>query len=86
MFFLPFKTIQEKFAQYVINMGKPEGDYITLAKSQTALAEYFGVARPSLSRAIKNLEREGIIQVKIRKVKILNREKLERLMLSPEKK
>jgi len=40
------------------------------------LAVFFGVARPSVSRAIKELEDEGSLEVKGKDINILDRNKL----------
>jgi DNA-binding FadR family transcriptional regulator len=51
-----------------------------LSQSQTELAEFFGVARPSLARALSEMEDEGILRVERRDITILNKEKLNKLL------
>ncbi len=67
--FLTLHTIEEKFINYLlsippISVNKRENNEeitVKLSMSIEELAAYFGVERPSLSRAIGKLEREGII-------------------------
>jgi DNA-binding transcriptional regulator YhcF (GntR family) len=40
--------------------------------SQQELADLFGVARPSVARGFASMEKEGIIEMKNRRVKILD--------------
>ena len=47
-----------------------------LPLSQKELAEFFGVTRPSLARALGEMEKEGIIDVKRREIQINNKKKL----------
>jgi CRP-like cAMP-binding protein len=49
--------------------------------NQTTLAEYFGVARPSLSRSIAEMIDEGIINLKGKNGKVLDLKKLKRLVV-----
>ena len=49
---------------------------ITLDKTQNDLADFFGVARPSVARAIKELEDESYLESKGKKIKILDKEGL----------
>ncbi len=76
--FLSFKTIKQKLAQYILESAgdyKPEIKLVT----QNELADYFGVARPSIGRAISDLENEGLIMTKGRNVRILDRKGLTEL-------
>jgi len=47
-----------------------------LPLSQKELAEFFGVARPSLARALGELEKEEIITVNRREIQIIDRNRL----------
>jgi len=78
--FLSFKTIREKMANYILNNVRPDSNRITLSQSQTELADFFGVTRPSLARTIAEMENEGIIKVERREITILNKEKLNKLL------
>lgn len=76
IYFLSFKTIREKIAQYLLNISSVEKKLIVLPKSITELSEYFGVARPSLSRVLGDLEKDGIIIANRREIQILDRKRL----------
>lgn len=76
LFFLSFKTIREKFTNYLREQYKIQGEKITLNVTQEALANLFGVTRPSLSRIMGELSEEGIIKVSRKEVVILDKMKL----------
>lgn len=78
--FLSFKTIREKIANYILSNGRPDNNRFQLNQSQTELAGFFGVARPSLARALAEMEDEGILKVDRREIIIINREKLNNLL------
>ncbi len=80
LFFLSFKSIKEKLANYILNLAKPYKTEIKLDKGHHELAELFGVTRPSLSRAIGELEKNNLIKAERREIKILNRENLANLI------
>ncbi len=77
--FLTLKTIKEKIAAYIISRLRPNTISLELDKNQGELAEYFGVTRPALARALKQLEDEKLIGVKGRTIQVFNREGLLRL-------
>lgn len=71
--FLSFQSIKGKIAHYLLSKSSPgRSGNIELDKSQSELAEIFGVTRPSLARAVRELDRDGIISAKGRKVTIIN--------------
>ena len=74
--FLSFKTIKGKIAQYILGLAGPDKDMIELKLTQNDLAEQFGVARPSLARALGEMAEEGIISVDRKVVRILDRKRL----------
>lgn len=76
--FLSIKTIKGKFAQYIFSKST-KSDFI-LSMNRTELAEYFGVARPSLSRSISEMINEGVISIKGKRGKILNITKLQEMI------
>lgn len=62
--FLNFKTIKGKIAHFLLKQSMLSGQKsLKLSQSQTQLAELFGVARPSLSRAFNELNHDGIIEM-----------------------
>ena len=74
--FLSFKTIKGKIAQYILSLAGPDKDMIELPLTQHDLAEQFGVARPSLARALGEMAEEGIISVDRKVIRIIDRKKL----------
>ena len=77
--FLSTKTIKGKLAQYIL--ARAVGTDFTLNMSQTNLAEYFGVARPSLSRSLSEMVNDEIISLKGKNGKVLNLMKLKELIV-----
>jgi len=80
IWFLSFKTIKEKLAQYILGLAKPDKTKIELQLTQQGLAEFFGVTRPSLARTLGEMEKEGLIDVNRREITIINRAELVRLL------
>jgi CRP/FNR family transcriptional regulator, dissimilatory nitrate respiration regulator len=74
--FLQFKSIKEKFVNYISALPKSNTGEIILPDSIEELSTLFGVSRPSLSRAISELESDGIISKKNKKIKILDAAKV----------
>ena len=74
--FLNFKTIKGKLAQYFLQISGPDNSSVMLTMTQTDLADYFGVARPSIARVVSEMETEGIINIRGRYLRILDRERL----------
>ncbi len=70
--FLNFKTIKGKLAQYILQKAGGDKLEVVFDMTQNDLAEFFGVARPSIARAIGELEDDGFILTKGRNVKILD--------------
>ncbi len=78
--FLSFKTIREKIANYILTNVHDDSDHFTLNQTQTELADFFGVARPSLARALAGMEEEGILHIQRREIRILDKNKLNNLL------
>lgn len=78
--FLSFQTIKGKLAHYILDLAKEGGGVIELPLSQEKLAELFGVTRPSLGRALRDLHNKKIIDAKGRVVSIMNKEALIELL------
>ena len=74
--FLSFKTIKGKLAQYFLQRSSKKSNSFDLDLTQNDLADYFGVARPSIGRALGEMEREGIIEARGRHITIRDREKM----------
>jgi len=79
--FLSFTTIKGKLAQYLLDLsGKQERDKIQLPHSQSQLSELFGVARPSIGRAMGEMNREGLIKTEGKHVILLQKARLSSLL------
>jgi CRP-like cAMP-binding protein len=70
--FHSFHTIKGKFAHYLASLPGAATGRVVIDRSQQELSEYFGVTRPSLARAIGEMEQEGLISVDRREVRFLN--------------
>jgi len=79
--FLSFKTIRGKLAQYILQLAGPGKSEIKLEMTQNELAEYFGVARPSIARVIGEMETEGLIITKGKMLKIIDKKRLTELTI-----
>jgi len=71
--FLSFHTIKGKLAHYLLSLPCNRESKVIIDRTQQQLSEYFGVARPSLARALGGMETEKLVIVKNREVTILNR-------------
>jgi len=75
--FLTFQTIKGKIAHYILQIANKSGmNEINLPKSQNQLAEIFGVTRPSLGRAIREMDKEGFIKANGKNIVILDKVRL----------
>ena len=79
--FLSLKTIREKIAYYLLQKTKNStNNKIIIDQTQTNLADLFGVTRPSLTRTILELEKQGILNWSRDFVLILNIKKLNTIL------
>jgi CRP/FNR family transcriptional regulator, dissimilatory nitrate respiration regulator len=74
--FLNFKTIKGKLAQLILQKAGDSRNVISLEMTQNDLADFFGVARPSIGRALGEMEEEGVLNVKAGQITILDRKML----------
>ncbi len=77
--FLTFKTIKGKLANYFLEKDGNGNGRVRLGRTHRELADFFGVARPSLSRALNEMESEGYIVVSGKEIVITDREGLAEL-------
>lgn len=77
---MSIKTIKGKLAFYLLSKSKESNDTVQLDRTQTELAEYFAVARPSLARTIAELEEENLIRYEKKTIRILDRNGLQKLL------
>jgi len=80
LMFLNFKTIKGKLANYILKLSAPDKTEITLPKSQSEMAQFFGVTRPSFARSLKEMEQDGLIETNRREIKIINKPQLIKLL------
>jgi len=78
--FLNFRTIKGKLAQFILQKAQGGKSDIMLGMTQNDLADFFGVARPSVSRAIGELEQEGFIEAAGKNIRILDKDGLSGLV------
>ncbi len=78
--FLSFKTIKGKIASYLLKMADKDTMILTLPGTQTQLAEFFGVTRPSLARVLGDMEKEGILRLDNKQIIIRDKKRLTALI------
>ncbi|HNY14540.1 MAG TPA: Crp/Fnr family transcriptional regulator [Bacteroidales bacterium] len=78
--FLNFKTIKGKLAQFILQRTTDTKPTFNTAMTQAELSDYFGVARPSLARALGELEDEGLILAEAKVIRVLDRRNLTELI------
>jgi CRP-like cAMP-binding protein len=75
--FLSFNSIKGKMAFYILNLSKnTNSNYVTLPVSQSKLSDLFGVARPSLARAIREMHNDGVVKAEAKNIRILDKTRL----------
>ena len=74
--FLSFKTIKGKLAQFILQRAGEDKSDIVLEMTQNDLADFFGVARPSVARALGEMEDAGLIEARGKNIKILDKQGL----------
>ena len=71
--FLSFTTIKGKLAHYLLDISvQTASNSFVLPHSQSQLSELFGVARPSIGRAIGEMNQDGILRTVGKRVEILD--------------
>lgn len=78
--FLSFKTIKQKIAHYLLEQAGDRLHTVEISQSQGQLAEMFGVTRPSLARALGEMNQEGLIETDRRYIKILDKGRMNQLL------
>lgn len=69
-------SLREKIVKMLVR-GPSGKNYSPLSMSRDEMADYLGVARPSLSRELMKMQDEGLIKVEGRKIIICDFEKIE---------
>lgn len=75
-----FHKIDERLMEYLLRHTENDGDIIEITHEE--LASQLGSAREVISRIIKGLERDGLIQLSRGKVRVIHRSSLERKLSS----
>lgn len=76
-----FNSIQQKIAGYLLNLYNKQGvRSLVIPYTRENLADFFGVARPSLSRELSRMSDAGIIQIDGKKINILKKTALKYLL------
>ncbi len=79
--FMSFRTIRQKLAMYILKLSKEmKSDVVKLDKAKSALAEYFGVSRPSLERELTKMQHDGLIITERKTIEIKDKTGLIRLI------
>lgn len=71
-------SLKERISTWLMD-EMDENNVVALRMNREELADYLGVARPSLSRSLMKMQDDGMIKVDKDKIHILNREKIENL-------
>lgn len=74
--FLNFKTIKGKLAYFLLQKAGKEKSSVHLDMTQNDLADYFGVARPSVARALGEMEKKGYLEAKGKDIKLIDKQAL----------
>lgn len=69
-------SLREKIALYLMENENDSGS-VTMAISREEWADYMNVTRPSLSRELGNMVKEGLILISGKAIKILDHDRLE---------
>ena len=74
--FLSFQNIKGKIASYILEIAGDKLKSIELKKNQQELADLFGITRPSLARALGEMNKEGCLRSEGKIITIENKEML----------
>ena len=78
---LSIKTIKGKVAHFLFENSKGDGIPFIINRNQTELADFFGVARPSLARSLSEMVQDGIINMNKKEYTILHSKELRDLLV-----
>lgn len=78
--FLTFRSLKSKIADLLYKRStETQSTHIQLNETQQELADLFGVARPSLARTLKEMEDDGLISYKGKKIDLLLPDKIKQM-------
>lgn len=78
---LSIKTIKGKLAHFLLEQASDIDKPFIINRNQSELAEFFGVARPSLARSLSEMVQDGILEIKRKEYKILDVKKMRDLLV-----
>ncbi len=79
---LSYKNIRSRFISYLFEQKRcREENEFEIEHNQVQLADYLCVTRPALSKEINKMIKEGLLEMKGRKVLLLQQEKLKKMLL-----
>ncbi len=78
---LSIKTIKGKLAHFLLEQVIGNEKTFTLNRNQTEMADFFGVARPSLARSLSEMVQDGIISINKKEFTILDIKRLRDLLV-----
>jgi len=78
---LSFRTIRQKLVRYLLSLRKNQSLNVHVPVTREAMADLFNVERPSVSRVLSELNREGLIVVKGRTIELKNLQKLNEILI-----
>jgi len=78
---LSIKTLKGKIAHFLLEQAAEHGNTFTINRNQTELADFFGVARPSLARSLSEMIQEGVISINKKEYIVLNNKSLRDLLV-----
>lgn len=78
---LSIKTIKGKLAHFLMEQANGSTESFRINRNQSELAEFFGVARPSLARSLSEMVHDGIISIKSKEYQILDMKKMRALLV-----
>jgi CRP-like cAMP-binding protein len=78
---LGLQSIKGKIAHYLLGLETKTGSSsINLPHSQSEIADMFGVTRPSIGRVFREMDHQGLIHAKGKRVKIMDKPGLSQLL------
>ncbi len=76
---LTFKDVPSRLARYILNLAQEQGGEVTLPISKTQLASNLGTVSETLSRSLRKMSDDDLIEVQGKLIRILDAERLEEL-------
>lgn len=73
-------TLEEKIALFLLERADGDG-WAEIRMNREEMADFLGVARPSLSRTLMKMKREGLILPENKRIRILDFDRMEALCL-----